>query len=107
SLGVFAALVALLACGVMLITQPANAQPPAGPPSSQRLAGQAPATPVCNYSVAQATATLVPGTTDIGNHCDDCATTINLPFSYQLYGTNFLTATVTDNGTLQFIGNST
>ena len=29
----------------------------------------------------------MPGTTDTGNHCDDCSTVISLPFSVTLYGT--------------------
>ena len=30
-------------------------------------------------------ATFVSGTTDIGNHCDDCTTLITLPFPYTYY----------------------
>src|SRR5207249_9773935 len=45
---------------------------------------------------------IVPGTTDIGNHCDDCATTIALPFAYNLYGTSFTSASATSNGQLDF-----
>ncbi len=45
----------------------------------------------------------MPGTTDTGNHCDDCLTSITLPFTYQLYDQNFTTASVDSNGTLQFV----
>jgi S-layer family protein len=48
-----------------------------------------------------ASATIVPGTTDIGNHCDDCITTITLPFAVQLYGTSYDSAHVSSNGNVQ------
>src|SRR5207253_1359432 len=37
------------------------------------------------YYHSTATATIVPGTTDTGNHCDDCNTAITLPFAFRLY----------------------
>jgi sugar lactone lactonase YvrE len=57
-----------------------------------------------HYAVSTATgATLVPGTTDTGNHCVDCQTQITLPFSYSLYGEfNANTVWVTSNGLLTF-----
>src|SRR5206468_1020698 len=40
----------------------------------------------CNdYTVMQGYGHFVPATTDIGNHCDDCTTTISLPFPITLY----------------------
>ncbi len=33
-----------------------------------------------NYTFTSGTGTIVPGTTDTGNHCDDCTTAISLPF---------------------------
>ena len=48
---------------------------------------------------------IVPGTTDIGNHCDDCTTNIALPFPVALYGATYSTARVSSNGTLQFTTN--
>lgn len=56
--------------------------------------------------VTSAEAVLVPGTTDIGNHCDDCTTTVSLPFSYMLYGTLYNSVVVSSNGNLQFTGNT-
>ena len=47
--------------------------------------------------------TIVAGTVDTGNHCDDCATLINLPFQYQLYTPPFNSANVTSNGQLDFL----
>src|SRR5437867_3599712 len=57
-----------------------------------------------NYSYATATATIVPGTTDTGNHCDDCITTIALPFGFQFYDQVFNSAVVNSNGNLHFVG---
>ncbi len=52
-------------------------------------------------------ATIVPGTSDTGNHCIDCTSLVNLPFPYQLYDQVFTRARVDSNGTLQFLGNFT
>ena len=60
-----------------------------------------------NYNTASGADKIVPGTTDTGNHCDDCTTPISLPFSVCVYGTTFNSATVESNGTLQFTGNTT
>ncbi len=57
-------------------------------------------------SAAQVTATIVPGTTDIQNSCDDCTTQINLPFPVTLYDRTFTTANADSNGDLQFDGNT-
>jgi plastocyanin len=63
------------------------------------------ATP-CGYNFATATATIVPGTVDIGNHCDDCSNFIVLPFPFRLYDTQYNGTTVSSNGNLQFITTS-
>ncbi|MFL5732142.1 MAG: beta strand repeat-containing protein, partial [Chloroflexia bacterium] len=68
-------------------------------------------TPTCitdsNYTVQQRlNGVIVPGTSDTGNHCNDCATTIGLPFAYSLYGVAFTSANVSSNGALQFTSNS-
>ena len=44
--------------------------------------------PPDHYTISQITASIVPGTTDIGNHGDDTVTTIALPFPYTLYDTD-------------------
>src|SRR5262249_32309103 len=41
--------------------------------------------PPSQYVFTAGTDTIVPGTTDIGSHCDDCDTQIALPFPFQLY----------------------
>jgi hypothetical protein len=55
-----------------------------------------------NYAVITSTATIEPGTTDVGNHCDTCNTNITLPFTYRMYGHEFNSANVSSNGMLQF-----
>jgi uncharacterized repeat protein (TIGR01451 family) len=47
----------------------------------------------------------VTGTTDIGNHCDDCTTAITLPFTFSFYGSNYTTANVSSNGAIEFVSN--
>ena len=67
-------------------------------------------TPTCTpgnqYAIAQIGGTIVPGTVDTGNHCDDCTTPITLPFPYTLHDQTFTTANVDSNGTLQFVSAS-
>ena len=46
---------------------------------------------------------IVPGTTDTGNHCDDCTTEINIPFPVSIYGSTYTSAFVSSNGSLQFL----
>src|SRR5207253_3066564 len=56
-----------------------------------------------DYAISQSTgAAIVPGTTDSGNHCDNCVTSITLPFTYTLYGQPFASANVSSNGNVQF-----
>jgi len=69
------------------------------------------ATPVCHPDSDYVTtvsmgATIVPGTVDVGNHCDDCTTTVSLPFTYYFYGRPFQTANLSSNGNLQFVSNN-
>src|SRR5207249_1416277 len=58
--------------------------------------------PCGNYLFATGTATIVPGTTDIGNHTDDGGTLISLPFPVNLYGAGFSSVTAGSNGYLSF-----
>jgi hypothetical protein len=68
---------------------PSGACPPCAPYTTVGLVGES----------------IVPGTADIGNHCDDCTTTVTLPFPVQIYGLGpFATANVSSNGTVQFLG---
>ena len=66
------------------------------------------ATPVqtcCQYVTSSGTGSIVPGTIDTGNHCDNCLTQIAFPFPVQFYNETFSQAYVSSNGNLQFTGN--
>jgi hypothetical protein len=54
------------------------------------------------YFITQSTGSILSGSADVGNHCDDCVTTIILPFTYKLYDQTFTQVQVGANGTLQF-----
>src|SRR5262249_42973675 len=45
---------------------------------------------------------IVPGTTDTGNHGDDTVVTIALPFSFTLYDQSFTSINLSSNGNAQF-----
>src|SRR5262249_43524357 len=76
-------------------TASATASPtPTNTPTPTPCAGQ--------YTITQIAGTIVPGTTDIGNHCDDCVTTIPLPFPYTLYDQSFTSVNLSSNGNAQF-----
>ena len=55
-----------------------------------------------DYAFAEARGSIVPGTVDIGNHCDDCSTPIALPFPVSIYGQTFTSAAAGSNGHLTF-----
>jgi hypothetical protein len=59
------------------------------------------------YLVTAGSGTIVPGTTDIGNHTDDGVTSIALPFSVNLYSGSYNSVTLSSNGTAQFTSGST
>ena len=59
--------------------------------------------PAPQYVIAQGTDAIVSGTTDSGNHCDDCDTLVTLPFSFQLYDQTFSSVNVNSNGRLDFV----
>ena len=58
----------------------------------------------CQYATTTATESILPGTTDIGNHCDNCTTLLIFPFPVRLYNANFTQAYVNSNGSLLFTG---
>jgi sugar lactone lactonase YvrE len=82
-------------------------------PSSTPTAVQSPparptATAAVQYSVTPLqSATFVSGTTDLGNHCDDCFTSFSLPFGYDFYDQVQGGGVVTSNGGLYFSGGNT
>src|SRR5438067_5633638 len=59
--------------------------------------------PQNHYDIAQIGGSIVPGTTDIGNHIDDGTTFISLPFSYALYDQTYTGVNVSSNGNAQFV----
>ncbi|HET9494820.1 MAG TPA: S-layer homology domain-containing protein [Chloroflexia bacterium] len=52
--------------------------------------------------IATGTATIVPGTVDTGNHCDECITTIPLPFPYTLYDQTYTQVGLDSDGRAVF-----
>ena len=79
--------------------------PTASPSPTSTATPTATATPTvspCQIAITQITGTIVPGTTDIGNHGDDTVTTIALPFPYSLYDQTFTSINLSSNGNAQF-----
>ena len=60
----------------------------------------------CQYGITSGTDTIVPGTTDTGNHCVWCGTLIPLPFPFTLYDQTFNAVNVTSSGRLDFVCNN-
>lgn len=58
--------------------------------------------PADHYTITQSSCSIVPGTTDIGNHGDDQVTNVVLPFSYTLYDQTFTSVNLSSNGNAQF-----
>ena len=74
---------------------------PTASPSASPSASPTP-TPCTSYTVTTGAGAIVPGTVDTGSHCDDCATTVALPFSFTLYDQTFATVQVGSNGFMSF-----
>src|SRR2546430_486765 len=90
--------------GALLVLSKAQ---PGRPRSNPRFVASSPSlqasTASSDYTVTTSTgASIVPGTDDIGNHCDDCGTGITLPFSVGFYDQVFTTAVLYSNGNLYF-----
>src|ERR1051326_964804 len=60
--------------------------------------------PQNHYNITQIGGSIVPGTTDTGNHTDDGTTFVSLPFSYSLYDQTYTGINVDSDGTAQFVG---
>ena len=60
-----------------------------------------------DYTTSTGSGTITPGDTDTGNHCDDCATLVALPFPVSVYGQTFNSVNVASNGSLDLIGTET
>src|SRR6478736_4313700 len=59
--------------------------------------------PCAGLTIIQISGSIVPGTTDIGNHGDDTVTTIALPFPFTLYGQTFTSINLSSNGNAHFM----
>jgi hypothetical protein len=78
---------------------------PTSTPTATATATHTPA-PCGQYWTTSGTLPIVPGTTDIGNHCDNCDTTVTLPFSFRLYGVTYNSVMASSNGRLDFLCNN-
>ncbi|PYL60074.1 MAG: hypothetical protein DMF31_05370 [Verrucomicrobia bacterium] len=63
-------------------------------------------TPCGQYWTTAGTLLIVPGTSDTGNHCDNCDTAVTLPFPFRLYGVTYTSVMVSSNGRLDFLCNN-
>jgi PKD repeat protein/subtilisin family serine protease len=54
------------------------------------------------YAIKSDGATIVPGTTDTGNHGDDTLSSVSLPFGFTFYDQTFSNAVLSANGNIQF-----
>src|SRR3989440_861158 len=59
--------------------------------------------PPAQYLITPGTDTIVPGTTDTGNHTDDGSTFVSLPFPFTLYDQSYNGVYVDSNGRLDFV----
>ena len=54
---------------------------------------------ICDpYVIQSSQSAIVPASHDIGNHCNDCATNITLPFEFTLYDARLTSLSVDSNG---------
>jgi hypothetical protein len=73
------------------------------PSATLRILRQTSEPPLRHYTVQTQTGqSVIPGTSDLGLHCDDCGTRIQLPFPFTLYNHTYSSAWVNVNGYLEF-----
>ncbi len=84
-------------CGLPPPAPPPPPTPPAPPPPPPTGSGDY----LTSTSAGQS---ILPGTSDIGLHCDDCWREIAFPFPVRLYGQTFTAANVNSNGVINFSG---
>src|SRR6266480_4448300 len=77
--------------------------PSSGTPSPTPTASPTPTCPIGNYTITTGSGTIVPGTTDTGNHTDDGTTFVSLPFSVHFYDQTYSGLNVSSNGNIQFV----
>ncbi len=96
-------------CSIGTPTPTVTGTPPTSTPTNTPTRTPTPTPTVCpgaNYAISQTAGTIVPGTTDTGNHCDDCDTLIALPFAFKVYDQTLSTVYVSSNGRLDFVTNN-
>ena len=76
---------------------------PTPTPTPTPTASPTPTCPIGDYLITATTGTIVPGTTDTGNHFDDGTTAVSLPFAVHFYDQTFSALTVSSNGNIQFV----
>src|SRR5438105_5713336 len=89
---------------------PTPTAPPTPTPSSTSTPTPTPTptpTACAGLNITQIGGSIVPGTTDSGNHGDDVVTNVVLPFSYAACGTTYTSINVSSNGNAQFTTTST
>ncbi len=94
-------------CGATTPTPTATGTPPT--PTNTAVPTNTPTalpTSCANYTVAVGVGTIVPGTTLVGDRCDDCEKHITLPFPVKLYDQAFTDAYASSNGVLEFVSSS-
>ena len=89
-----------------MVPLPSPAPTPTASPSPTFTPTPTPTPGPC-ASIQQIAGSIVPGTTDIGNHGDDTVTTISLPFPFTLYDQTFTSINLSSNGNAQFITTDT
>ena len=98
----YARLAVLLASALVLLLGAGN-----GDAALQTSAGlgEMPSLPLPqNYTTnTQTGQAIVPGSADIGNHCDDCTSPLTFPFPVSIYGTQYTSAVASSNGNIQFM----
>ncbi|HST04250.1 MAG TPA: S-layer homology domain-containing protein [Chloroflexia bacterium] len=85
-------------------TPTATGTPPTSTPTRTPSITTTPTATACvtAYNYVAGTSTIVPGTTDIGNHDDDLVTNIALPFPFSLYDQTYNSVNLSSNGNAQF-----
>jgi hypothetical protein len=87
----------------VVIQAPGQVPTPSPTPTSTPTPRPTPTPCQANYTITTGTDPIVPGTTDIGSHCDDCVTPLTLPFPVTLYGNTTNIVALDSNGTAQFV----
>jgi Beta-propeller repeat len=75
-----------------------------GTPSPTPTPTSTPVQTCCQHMTITGTDAIVPGTVDIGNHCDNCLTLVTFPFPVQFYDLTINEVYVNSNGSLQLTG---